>query len=231
MAKFSVIVVTAIPTVQGAEGAGAFVKVDGRECLLRAVDMFVNRDGVSQIQLVVGYDRHEEAKQKFGGHLSFSGAKLIAGGAGWFDQLAAASEKISAEATHVIIHDAARPAIAYTDLEQLMSEADKHPVAVMTTPVRAGLVEVEDSGKPVSLHSGKNYQQVVTPWALRKDKFMEIVKSKRDPSASEMWLVRSSSLNIRVVSQTDASLAKSSLALLPKPKIKAADNPFDEAQW
>src|SRR5579872_3626710 len=176
MPKFSVVVVTAIPTSLGADGAGAFVKVDGRESLLRGVDMFVNRDGVSQIQLVVGPDRFEEAKQKFGGHLSFSGAKLISGGLGWFDQLASAAEKIAPEATHVLIHDAARPAVAYTDLEQLMADADKHPIAVLTTPLRGGIVETEPSGNPLTLHSGKLFQQIVTPWALRKDKFLEMAK-------------------------------------------------------
>jgi 2-C-methyl-D-erythritol 4-phosphate cytidylyltransferase len=147
------------------------------------------------------------------------------------DQLAAASDKLAADATHVIIHDAARPAVAYTDLETLMAEAEKHPVCVMTTPLRNGLVETDDTGKPAALRSGKQFQQIVTPWVLRKDKFMEVAKNKRDPSASDLWLVRSSSLNIRVVSPTDASLAKSMLALLPKPKIRAADNPFEEAQW
>lgn len=231
MANFSAVIVTGIPTSLGADGAGAFVKVDGRECLLRSVDLFVNRDGIKQIQLVVAEDRFEEAKQRFGGHLSFSGAKLIAGKSQWMEQLAAAAEKISADATHVIIHDAARPAVAFTDLEALMAEADKHPVAVMTTPVRGGLIETEDSGKPVALRSGQRFQQVVTPWALRKDKFLEMVKNKRDPIASEIWLVRSSSLNVRVCSATDAGLVKSMINMLPKPKIKAADNPFEEAQW
>jgi 2-C-methyl-D-erythritol 4-phosphate cytidylyltransferase len=231
MAIFSVVILTAIPTGLGADGAGAFVKVDGRECLLRSADLFFNRDGVKQIQLVVADDKFEESKRKFGDHLSFSGAKLIAGPAQWMDQLAAAAEKISADATHIIIHDAARPAVAFTDLDVLLAEAEKHPVAVMTTPVRGGIVETEESGKPIAIRSGQRFQNIVTPWALRKDKFMEIVKTKRDPAAAEMWLVRSSSLNIRVVSPADATLAKSMLAMLPKPKVRAADNPFEEAQW
>jgi 2-C-methyl-D-erythritol 4-phosphate cytidylyltransferase len=231
MAIFSVVILTAIPTGLGADGAGAFVKVDGRECLLRSADLFFNRDGVKQIQLVVADDKFEESKRKFGDHLSFSGAKLIAGPAHWMDQLAAAAEKISADATHIIIHDASRPAVAFTDLDVLLAEAEKHPVAVMTTPVRGGIVETEESGKPIAIRSGQRFQNIVTPWALRKDKFMEIVKTKRDPAAVEMWLVRSSSLNIRVVSPADATLAKSMLAMLPKPKIRAADNPFEEAQW
>ena len=178
MPIFSVVILTAIPTGLGADGAGAFVKVDGRESLLRSADVFFNRDGIKQIQLVVADDKFEEAKRKFGDHLSFSGAKLIAGPSQWMDQLETAAQKIPAEVTHVIVHDAARPAVAFTDLDVLLAEAEKHPVAVMTTPLRGGIIETEDSGKPIALRSGQRFQNVVTPWALRKDKFLEMVKNQ-----------------------------------------------------
>ena len=229
MANFSVVVLTAVPP--GAEGAGALVKVDGRESLLRGVEMFLNRDGVKQIQLVVTDDQFEEAKQKFGGHLSFSGAKLLSGGKHWMDQLAAVSEKISQDATHVIVHDAARPAVAYNDLDALADEAAKHPIVMMTTAVRTSLVETEDTGKPIAVRSGQRFQNLVTPWAFRKDKFMEMVKNRREPQASEIWLLRSSSLNVRVSGAGDAGIAKAMLSMLPKPRIRPADNPFEEAQW
>jgi 2-C-methyl-D-erythritol 4-phosphate cytidylyltransferase len=231
MAQFSVVVLTAVPTAHGAEGAGALVKVDGRESVLRTVDLFVNRDGVKQIHLFVADDQFEEAKRKFGGHLSFSGAKMFSAGRGWMDQLGVAADKISDECSHVLVHDAARPVVAYTDLEALMAEADKHPVVVMTTAIRTGVVELEDSGKPMSVRSGQKFQQLVTPWAFRKDKFLEMVKNRREPVASEIWLLRSSSLNIRVTTATDATLAKLMLGMLPKPKVRGPDNPFEEAQW
>jgi len=226
-----VVIVTAVPSGLGADGDGAFVKIDGRECLLRAVEMFLNRDGVKQIQLVVAEGQFEEAKRKFGGHLSFSGAKLIVAGKQWMDQLVAAADKISADATHVIIHDAARPAVAYNDLDALAAEADKHPIVVMTTSVRGGVIETEDSGKPIALRSGQRFQQVVTPWVFRKDKFLEMAKNRRDPAVGEMWLLRSSSLNVRLSHATDVSMVKAMISLLPKPRIKPADNPFEEAQW
>ena len=231
MASFSVVIVTAVPSGLGADGAGAFVKIDGRECLLRGVEMFLNREGVKQIQLVVSDDQFEEAKRKFGGHLSFSGAKLVNAGKQWMDQLAAAADKISAEATHVIIHDAARPAVAYNDLDALAAEAEKHPIVVMTTSIRGGVIETEESGKPIALRSGQRFQQVVTPWALRKDKFLEMVKNRRDPAPAEMWLLRSSPLNVRLSHPADVSMVKAMISLLPKPRIKASDNPFEEAQW
>jgi 2-C-methyl-D-erythritol 4-phosphate cytidylyltransferase len=231
MADFSVVLLTAVPTSLGADGAGAFVKVDGRECLLRSVEMFLNRDTVKQIQLVVADDKMEEAKKKYGPHLSLFGVKLFAGGHAWTDQIAAAAERISPECSHVILHDAARPAVAYSDIDALMDEVEKHPVAVLTTPIRAGILETEESGKPLAFRSPQRFVQVVTPWALRKDKFAEMGKNKREPIAAETWLVRSSSLNIRVSAASDASLAKIMINMLPKPKIKGPDNPFEEAQW
>lgn len=231
MGSFSVVLFTAAPSILAAEGAGAFVKVDGRECLLRSVESFLNRDNIKQIQLVVAEEQMEEAKRKYGAHLGFSGVKLISAPKQWMDQIAAAGEKISAECSHVILHDAARPAVAYGDLDALMGEVEKHPVAVLTTPIRAGLIETEESGKPIALRPPQRFAQVVTPWAMRKDKFLEMAKSKREPAAAEMWLVRSSSLNIRVSSPGDAGLAKVMIGMLPKPKIKGPENPFEEAQW
>ena len=108
MANFSVIILTAAPPGCGADSGGAFVKIDGRESLLRAVEMFLNRDNVKQIQLVFDSDKIEEGKRKFGGHLSFSGVKVVAGGPKWHDQIAAAAEKVSPEATHVVLHDTRR---------------------------------------------------------------------------------------------------------------------------
>src|SRR5271155_1118759 len=53
MAKFSIAILTAAPAGQAAEAGGAFVKIDGREALLRSVELFLNRDAVVQIQLMV----------------------------------------------------------------------------------------------------------------------------------------------------------------------------------
>src|SRR5438034_4475304 len=94
-ATFSVLLVTAAPPGHGSEAGGAFVKIDGREALLRSAELFLNRPQIKQIQMVFVSDMMEEAKRKYGGHLGFSGVKLVAGGATWTDQLAAGAEKIS----------------------------------------------------------------------------------------------------------------------------------------
>jgi 2-C-methyl-D-erythritol 4-phosphate cytidylyltransferase len=229
-AVYSVVIVTAPPPTQSSEAGGPFVKVDGRESLLRSVELFLNRENVKQIQLVVDPDGLDEAKRKFGTHLGLMGAKLIAGGPKWNDQVAAAGMHIAAEATHVILHDAARPAVPYTDIEALMECAAENPVVMLTSPVRAQLVELDEGHNPVAFHVPTNYLQLLTPQAFSKDKFAQLASGK-EIHASEAKLVKGSPLNVRVGSSADERVAKAMLNMLPKPKVKALSNPFEEAQW
>jgi 2-C-methyl-D-erythritol 4-phosphate cytidylyltransferase len=231
MAEFSVLVLTAPPPGQAAEAGGAFTKIDGREALLRSVELFLNRDNVKQVQLVVDPDNLEEAKRKYGGHLSFSGVKLLSGGPKWMDQIKAAKEKIAEAATHVIVHDAARPIVAYSDIDNLMTEAEQHPAVAMSSPSRGTLLEVDEGGNPLAYHLPTSFVNLVTPWAFNRATFMEMASSGQEIHPSKLTLLKGSPLNLRIGGSGDAGLAKALLGMLPKPKIKPPSSPFEEAQW
>jgi 2-C-methyl-D-erythritol 4-phosphate cytidylyltransferase len=231
MAVFSVLLVTAPPPGMSGEGNGAFVKIDGREALLRSVELFLNRDNIKQVQIIFLPDDAEEAKRKHGGHFGFSGVKVAAAGPRWMDQWIAGAAKLDAEATHVIVHDAARPAVAYSDIDALMEEAEKHPVVSLAAPCRATLVEVDEGGGAMAFHSPANYMQLLTPQVFTKAKFLEITAAKQEPHASQYTLIKGSPLNIRVAGAGDASLVRSMIGMLPKPKAKPLSSPFEEAQW
>ncbi|CAN5515921.1 hypothetical protein BH09PLA1_BH09PLA1_12920 [soil metagenome] len=228
---FSVVIVTAAPTGMAVEAGGAFVKIDGREVLLKSVELFLNRDNVKQIQVAFEPDFLEEGRRKYGGHFGFSGVKTIGAGPRWIDQLAAAAEKLSDDATHVLVHDAARPAVSYLDLEAIMEAAAKHPAAALATPLRAPLIEVDEGGNALAYHAPQTFMHLVTPQVFSKEKFHELVKDKKDFHASQFTLIKGSPLNVRCGGGGDVSLVKAMLHMLPKPKIKAPLSPFDEAQW
>jgi 2-C-methyl-D-erythritol 4-phosphate cytidylyltransferase len=231
MAKFSIAILTAAPAGQAAEAGGAFVKIDGREALLRSVELFLNRDTVAQIQLMVLPEELDEAKRKYGPHLSFSGVKLVSGGPKWSDQLNAAAQKLSADATHVIVHDAARPIVPYSDIDALLSAAESEDAVALTAPVRSELIQVDDAGNPLHHWRASEFVQLLTPQAYSKAKFLSMVGSGGGMPPVQAKLLKGSPLNIRLRGAGDASLAKVMLNLLPKPKIKAPSSPFDEAQW
>lgn len=231
MAEFSVLLLTAPPPGYGAEAGGAFVKIDGRESLLRSVELFLNRDNIKQIQLVFTADAMEEAKRKFGGHLGFSGVKIVTGGPGWMDQLAAGAEKLSSDASHVIIHDAARPAVAYSDIDAAMEAAGKNPAVVLTAALRASLIELDEADQPMALHGSTHFVQLLTPQIFSRQRLLDLAKTRQPPHASELHLVKGSPLNIRVNGGGDAALVKQMIHMLPRPKLKPPSSPFEEAQW
>ena len=231
MSIFSLVILTAPPPGQSAEAGGAFVKIDGREILYKSVELFLNRDNVKQIQVVFAQDLLEEAKRKYGPHFGFSGVKVVGGGPKWVDQIHAVAEKISAEATHVIVHDAARPAVPYTDLEAIMDAAESAPIIGLATPLRATLVEMDEGGNPLAYHLPGSFMQLATPQIFERERFIKFASSKAEPHPSEIKLLKGSALNVRVGGGGDVSLAKAMLSMLPKPKIKAPSSPFEEAQW
>jgi 2-C-methyl-D-erythritol 4-phosphate cytidylyltransferase len=227
---YCAVVLTAPPPTQASEAGGAYVKIDGRESLLRCIELFLNRENVKQIVLVVDADAMEEAKRKYGTHLGLMGAKLVSGGPGWKDQIKAVGPKIAEECTHVILHDAARPAVPFSDIDALMECAEKSAVVLLVSPVRNHLLEVDEGGEPVAFHLPTQYMNLLTPQVYSKEKFQQYASGK-EPHASEAKLVKGSPLNLRVGGSAEERVAKAMLHMLPKPKVKAPDNPFEEAQW
>lgn len=231
MVTFSVVLLTAAPPGMGVEAGGATVKIDGREALLRSVELFLNRENVKQILLVVDPAFLEEAKRKYGPHLGFSGVKIVSGGPKWMDQVAASGGSISTDATHVILHDAARPAVPYSDIDNLMAAAEKSVAVGLVAPVRSVLVETDEAGAPINYHLPERFVHLLTPQAFKKDKYLEMAASKLEISPSQVTIVTGSPLNVRVGGPGDAQLAKTMINMLPKPKMNAPDGPFGEAQW
>jgi 2-C-methyl-D-erythritol 4-phosphate cytidylyltransferase/2-C-methyl-D-erythritol 2,4-cyclodiphosphate synthase len=232
MPTFSALILTAAPTGLAAEGGGSFLKIDGRESLLRSVELFLNRANVPQVQVAFLPDEAEEGKRKYGPHLGLFGVKVVSGGPRWVDQLAAAVEKVSADATHVVVHDGARPAVPYSDIDALLEAAEGKASAIaLATPVRAPLVEVDEGGNPLAFHAPSGYMQLLTPQVFTAAAFRELATSKKEPHASAFKLLKGSPLNVRVGGPGDANLVRTMINMLPKPKLKGPSNPFEEAQW
>lgn len=231
MSTFSVVILTATPPNHRSENNTALVRIDGREALLRSVELFLNRGNVKHIQLVIPPNLMDEAKQKFGAHLGFSGVKLVAGGPRWMDQICSAAPAVPAECTHVIIHDAARPAVPFSDIDSAMNAAEINAAVALVTAVRSPLIETDEGGNPMGYRASQNFMQLLTPQVFSRAKFMELVKAKMEIHASELTLLEGSHLNQRVNGPADAALVKAMIAMLPKRKVSAMNNPFEEAQW
>jgi 2-C-methyl-D-erythritol 4-phosphate cytidylyltransferase len=130
----------------------------------------------------------------------------------------------------VLVHDACRPGTPFGDIDAVLDAAATHPAVTLAAPIRTPLVEVDEGQNPMALHPSNTFLQLLTPQGFSRQRFTELAAG-RDVHPTEFKLVKGSPLNVRIGGAGDATLAKSMMSLLPKPKAKAPSNPFEEAQW
>jgi 2-C-methyl-D-erythritol 4-phosphate cytidylyltransferase len=131
----------------------------------------------------------------------------------------------------VIVHDAARPAVPYSDIDALMDIAEKHAAVALAAPVRSALVEVDEGGNALAIHPAGRYMQLLTPQVFAKATFAQMAAKKQEPHPSQLALLKGSALNVRLTGAGDAGFVKSMINMLPKPKVRPPTSPFEEAQW
>ena len=163
-----------------------------------AVELFLNRENMPQIQLVftAGYAGRGQAEIRRASF--FSGVKGLSAGPRWSDQIFAGLEKIAEGITHVVLHDAARPAVSYSDIDALLDAAEKHSAVTLATPVRATLAEMDEGGNPIAISHPPRFMQILMPQVFSVAKLKELAAGKREPHASEFTIVKGSPLNVRV---------------------------------
>ena len=117
---------------------------------------------------------------------------------------------ISPDVTHVIVHDAARPAVPYTDIDALIEAAEQSdkPAISLIAPVRSSLIELDPDGHALNYHAGSSFAQLLTPQVFTRKRFLQMAESKTEIPPYELELLKGSSLNIRIASSADASMIK-----------------------
>jgi 2-C-methyl-D-erythritol 4-phosphate cytidylyltransferase len=147
------------------------------------------------------------------------------------NQVAVGGKRISEDVSHVILHDAARPAVAYSDIDALMEAAPEHDAIALTAPVKSVLVEVDDGANALAYHLPSRFVQLLTPQAFSRERFLKMAETATEVHPSQTRLLKGSPLNVRISGSGEAGLLKSMIGMLPKPKVKGPLTPFDEAQW
>ncbi len=234
MPTFAVAVLTATPP--GAQAPGfqvsdstpGLLKVGDRESLLRAVDLLTNHPDIAHSFVAFLPDDAAEAKRKHGANLSFSGFKAVEG-ADWFQQAAAVLAALAAEVTHVVLHDAARPAVGGDEAQALLAEAAKVEAVALAGVPDGPLVTVDEAGMPTGLAPA--VRVLATPMAFSREAFEAYVEQKDGFDLRRFSLQQTGRYNVRVTDGPSAKFAKNMLQLVPGKKKSAAFSPFDEAQW
>ena len=107
-----------------------------KPAFLHAIERFHGRGDVGQILLAVQPDRLDEFAFRWQDKLSFMGVKLIAGGkAERWETVKLALDQVADDATHVAVHDAARPCPSTAMINRLFAAAERLGAVVPGLPM------------------------------------------------------------------------------------------------
>src|SRR4051812_19384219 len=120
-----------------------FTNLDGRAVWLRTVEQFINRSDVAQCIIVVSPDDQEMFRRRFGANLAFMNVQIANGGAERFESVANALALLKPEVQLVAVHDAVRPCITETLINEVFGKARKEGAAMLAVPVSDTLKKVD----------------------------------------------------------------------------------------
>ncbi len=107
---------------------------------LHAVDLFVKRSDVGRVIVAVSPQQLDDFRFRWGDKLGFLGVKVVAGGEKerW-ETVANALEAVDEDATHIAVHDAARPLVTDKLIDRVFEAAAKYPAVIPGCDVGATL--------------------------------------------------------------------------------------------
>lgn len=133
--------------------AGGVSKVEldlcGKPVFMHAVELFRKRRDVGRVILAVSPDGLDDFCFRWGDRLGFMGVELIAGGeAERWQTVAKALEHVEQDATHVAVHDAARPLTSDALIDRVFLAATRHDAVIPGCDVGSTLKRVDKHEEP-----------------------------------------------------------------------------------
>lgn len=115
----------------------------GRAILLRSVEAFVKRPETVGIVVAAPPDDLDGFRDRYGAQLGFHGAKVVEGGrTERWESVRNALDSLPEEATHVAIHDGARPNVTTELLDRILDAARVHDAVVPGVRVSSTLKRI-----------------------------------------------------------------------------------------
>jgi 2-C-methyl-D-erythritol 4-phosphate cytidylyltransferase len=229
-----------------------FVDVAGRAAFLRSVELFSNREDVTQILLGIPQEDEEIVKIRYGANLSLFNVKVFIGGATRFETVNKAISMLKDDIGLVAIHDAARCCVTGKWIDDCLKTAEKTGAAILACPVSATLKEVKD-GIIVKTVDRTMLYEAQTPQVFEVKLLKQAYDKWRKPSPSgadkanadkitddallvetlghKVSIIETDSSNIKITHPADVAIAEAILKTRPEPKKDGYIGPFYEAQW
>jgi len=197
--------------------------VGGRPMVAWSIERFANCPDIKGIYLVIPPEQTDAWRatlaEPSGGHVS----GVVQGGDRRQDSVRLGVEALPEEATHVLVHDAARPCLSSGLVDRIVAALDGHDAVVPVVPAVDTLV-VDAGGAVDAIVDRANIAGVQTPQAFEKQllrkahrkAFADELKSSDDGSlvlalGERVATVAGERTNIKVTYPEDVAIAEAML--------------------
>ena len=222
-----------------------FTNLDGRAVWLRSVELFINRDEVKQCIIVISPEDQEMFRRRFGANLMFLNVQIADGGSERFESVANALALVKPEVEFVAVHDAVRPCLTESLVNDVFAKAEKTGAAMLAVPVSDTLKQVDAQKQVKGTMPREGLWLAQTPQVFRRDWLVEVYENRKRLGANftddaqlmeaagyAVHVVEGASTNIKITTRQDLFLADAILKSLPKPKPTGSVHPFgEEEMW
>jgi 2-C-methyl-D-erythritol 4-phosphate cytidylyltransferase len=244
MAKVAVIIPAAGAGKRfGGKVKKPFAQLDNRPIFIRSIELFINRPDVCQVVLTVAPADFDVVKEKYAANLMFMNIKLVRGGEERFESVRAALQEVDEAAELVCVHDAVRPCVLESWIEQVFERAAQTGAAILAAPIAATLKRVKDEAVEETVERAGLYE-AQTPQVFRRNLLVQAYADLPDdfqPSddaqvveqaGHAVSIVPADRRNLKITEGGDLTVAAAILkAMSRKAKPGAPRGPFEEAQW
>lgn len=239
MAKFAVILPAAGKSsrFQDKHYKKVFAPLDNRAVWLHSVERFINRDDVCQVILVISAEDREDFNAKFAANVQILGIDVVEGGAERADSIENALARVKPDATHIAVHDAARPCLANEWIDRVFELAVAQRAAILALPVAGTLKRVRSDKTVAETVSREGLWEAQTPQVFERSVLLEAYAKRGgfvatddaqlvERSGQSVAVTPGSPINLKITTQEDMRLAAQALKALPKPKLGGVAHPF-----
>ena len=220
-----------------------FCDIDGRAVFLRTVELFADRDDVSQVVMAIPAEDEELFKIKWEASLAFHGVKVIHGAAERHKTVAKMLEQVKDDADLIALHDAVRPCVTKEQINAVFQAAAKTGAAILAQPLVGTIKQVSKDKNIVKTIDRRDLWEAQTPQVFKPDIIRKAhaqqdkIKAGITDDAQlvealgiPVTIVNSTSSNIKITSNEDIAIAGAILKARPKPKPKGPTGPWAAEQ-
>lgn len=243
MGKFAVIIPAAGAGKRfGGDVKKPFVLLDNRPVFIRSLELFVNRPDVCQTILAVSPDDYDVVREKYAANLMFMDIKLVKGGNERYESVRLALDAVDEQAEFVCVHDAVRPCVLESWIDEVFAAAEKSGAAILAAPLVGTIKKVQYNVIRETV-SREMLWEAQTPQVFAKQLLRDAyaampaeLRPTDDAHVVEKFghgvgIVATDRRNIKITTGSDMTLAAAILKDVARKPKSGPLGAFDEAKW